>query len=193
MLRCASLEKYLSKFFLAILSHTTADCLRTLSKGEFEMKSITKHLCFTLIFLMLVLPVITFATAPEWCNDTFDEIWNQQEYLRQIDEATAQTEKLDQVLKVVKSRVACKESIIDDLLEKRITLNEAGEKFLKLDQQGAKTLKMYYKIMSTTESSQLAILRNILAISANKPEHFKERLSELETEFALKFGSQPVY
>lgn len=157
------------------------------------MMTIRKHWKWLLAMLMVV-PVMTYAAAPQWTEETIEEVYEDirdySENKQILAEAEDKLATMQEDLDLVKHRMSRKESVLDQVESDQISLTVAAEIFHELDRENVVAYPMEYRPGSFVECSQARVIKflKIRHQNTTNASQFVEMIRRLDAEFEARFG-----
>jgi hypothetical protein len=147
------------------------------------------------LILMLVVPALTWAAAPEWTASTIQDFWEYHALERKLEEEAGRSEALSLALDVVEHRIVLKESWMDEYDAGRIALPEFTQRFLTLHRERP-CLYSVVPVSSRTVSEEEMIAAYVIfhlkiREGIGHPAAHRSRL-RATAEFLLIYGREPM-
>jgi hypothetical protein len=145
-----------------------------------------------MVALLLAIPAVTYAAAPEWTEETIEEIREYSENQQLLENAIERNADMQVDLDIVRNRLSAKEGILDRLEGGSLSLAQAGELFLEIDRESETIFLMSYRPGSLAECAQARVIRFVkVRHDGERPTAVRDRLRELEHDFESRFGYPP--
>jgi hypothetical protein len=143
--------------------------------------------------LIVAIPAMTYAAAPEWTEEALEEIRDYSENQQILEDALERREGMQDDLDIVRHRINMKEGILDRVESGQLSLADAGAQFLAMDRESDVIFIMSYRPGSLAECAQARVIRFVKIRHAGevKSADVDETVRRLEHDFESRFGYPP--